>query len=73
MCLAPFIDLLCVLAAEHVCLTLQAPVFILIIQLLFAAITVKGCAVCGVLEAEPLRWSLVRPFLLIVAGFLGTL
>jgi GDP-mannose transporter len=36
-------------------------------------VTVKGCNVFGVLEAEGLRWGLVRPFLLIVAGFLGTL
>lgn len=46
---------------------------ILFMQLAFAAITVKGCNICGVLDAEKLRWSLVRPFLLIVAGFLGTL
>ncbi|WIA34583.1 hypothetical protein OEZ86_012903 [Tetradesmus obliquus] len=52
---------------------LRAPVFILITQLLFAATTVKGLNVFGVLEAEKLQWSLVRPFLLIVAGFLGTL
>jgi hypothetical protein len=50
---------------------LRAPVFILITQLLFAAGTVKGLNVTGVLEAEKLQWSLVRPFLLIVAGFLG--
>lgn len=50
---------------------LRAPVFILITQLLFAATTVKGLNVFGVLEAEKLQWSLVRPFLLIVAGFLG--
>lgn len=55
------------------CLVLQAPVFILVLQLAFAALTVKGCATFGVLEAEKLRWGLVRPFLLIVAGFLGTL
>jgi hypothetical protein len=46
-------------------------VFILVSQLLFAAGTVKGLNVFGVLEAEKLQWSLVRPFLLIVAGFLG--
>jgi hypothetical protein len=50
---------------------LKAPVFILITQLLFAAGTVKGLNVFGVLDAEKLQWSLVRPFLLIVAGFLG--
>jgi hypothetical protein len=50
---------------------LRAPVFILIAQLLFAAGVVKGLNVTGVLEAEKLQWSLVRPFLLIVAGFLG--
>jgi hypothetical protein len=50
---------------------LRAPVFILILQLLFAAGTVKGLNVSGVLDAEKLQWSLVRPFLLIVAGFLG--
>jgi GDP-mannose transporter len=52
---------------------LQAPVSILLLQLAFAAVTVKGCSICGVLEAEKLRWGLVRPFLLIIAGFLGTL
>jgi GDP-mannose transporter len=51
----------------------QAPVFILILQLAFAAIVVKSCSVCGVLEAEKLRWGLMRPFLLVVFGFLGTL
>lgn len=53
--------------------TLRAPTFILILQLAFAAGTVKGLNVFGVLEAEKLEWRLVRPFLLIVAGFLGTL
>lgn len=53
--------------------TLQAPVFILVLQLLFSAITVKVLNVSGVLEAEELQWSLCRPFFLIVAGFLGTL
>jgi hypothetical protein len=48
-------------------------VFILVLQLLFSAAAVKGCAAAGVLDAEPLRWRLVRPFLLIVGGFLGTL
>lgn len=46
---------------------------ILLLQLAFAAVTVKGCSICGVLDAEKLRWGLVRPFLLIIAGFLGTL
>lgn len=53
--------------------SVQAPVFILMIQLLFAAGTVKGAAVTGFVEAEKLQWSLVRPFLLIIFGFLGTL
>uniref|UniRef100_A0A383WMS1 Sugar phosphate transporter domain-containing protein n=1 Tax=Tetradesmus obliquus TaxID=3088 RepID=A0A383WMS1_TETOB len=53
--------------------SLRAPVFILITQLLFAATTVKGLNVAGVLDAERLQCSLVRPFVLIVAGFLGTL
>lgn len=44
--------------------------FILITQLLFAATTVKGLNVVGVLDAERLQWILVRPFVLIVAGFL---
>jgi hypothetical protein len=51
----------------------QAPVSILFMQLAFAAVTVKACNICGLLDAEKLRWSLIRPFLLIVAGFLGTL
>ncbi|KAF8057271.1 SAT2 [Scenedesmus sp. PABB004] len=53
--------------------TLQAPVFILVLQLLSAALTVKALNIAGVLDAEKLQWSLVRPFLLIVLGFLGTL
>jgi hypothetical protein len=53
--------------------TLRAPTFILIIQLLFAASTVQLLKLFRVLEAENLQWKLVRPFLLIVAGFLGTL
>lgn len=52
---------------------LRAPTFILILQLAFAAGTVKGCNLFGLLEAEKLEWRLVQPFLLIVAGFLGTL
>jgi GDP-mannose transporter len=52
---------------------MQAPVSILILQLAFAAVTVKSCSVFGLLEAERLRWGLVRPFLLVIAGFLGTL
>lgn len=51
---------------------IRAPVFILGAQLLFAAFVVKALAVCRVLEAEPLQWRLVRPFLLVVLGFLGT-
>ncbi|KAF8063683.1 GFT1 [Scenedesmus sp. PABB004] len=51
---------------------LRAPVFILSLQLLFAAVTVKSLAAARVLEAETLQWRLVRPFLLIVLGFLGT-
>lgn len=46
---------------------------ILLLQLAFAAITVKLCVLFGALEAERLRWRLVQPFLLIIAGFLGTL
>jgi hypothetical protein len=53
--------------------TLQAPVFILVLQLLFSAVVVKGLNFAGVLEAEGLQWSLVKPFMLIVLGFLGTL
>lgn len=43
------------------------------LQLLFAASTVKTSACLGFVEAEKLQWSLVRPFLLIIVGFLGTL
>jgi hypothetical protein len=53
--------------------TLQAPVFILVLQLLFSAVVVKGLNFAGVLEAEGLQWNLVKPFMLIVLGFLGTL
>jgi GDP-mannose transporter len=51
----------------------KAPVFILMMQLLFAAGVVKGSAVAGVVEAEKLQWTLVKPFILIIFGFLGTL
>lgn len=51
----------------------KAPVFILMCQLLFAAISVKGSAVAGFVEAEKLQCSLIKPFILIVFGFLGTL
>lgn len=53
--------------------TLQAPVFILISQLLFSAFVVKALTLFGVLEAEGLQWQLAKPFLLIIVGFLGTL
>lgn len=53
--------------------SVQAPVFILLLQLLFAAGTVKASAAAGLVEAENLQWSLVRPFTLIILGFLGTL
>jgi hypothetical protein len=51
---------------------LRAPVFILVLQLLFAAGSVKFLTVLGTLDAEDLQWRLVRPFLLIIVGFLGT-
>jgi hypothetical protein len=51
---------------------LRAPVFILVLQLLFAAGSVKFLTVLGTLDAEGLQWRLVRPFLLIIVGFLGT-
>jgi GDP-mannose transporter len=69
----PYLQCVCLLGHAAYLAVLQAPVFILILQLAFAAVTVKGANVCGVLDAEKLRWGLVRPFLLIVAGFLGTL
>lgn len=53
--------------------TVRAPVFILAAQLLFAAGVVRGSAAAGLVEVEPLRWSLVKPFTLIILGFLGTL
>lgn len=51
---------------------LRAPVFILVLQLLFAAGSVKFLTALGTLDAENLQWRLVRPFLLIIVGFLGT-
>lgn len=51
---------------------LRAPVFILVMQLLFAAGSVKFLTIAGTLDAEKLQWRLVRPFLLIIVGFLGT-
>ncbi|KAF6261593.1 hypothetical protein COO60DRAFT_1459090 [Scenedesmus sp. NREL 46B-D3] len=51
---------------------LRAPVFILVLQLLFAAGSVRILTVLGTLDAEHLQWRLVRPFLLIIVGFLGT-
>jgi hypothetical protein len=53
--------------------SLRTPVFILIMQLAFAASTVSAGTAVRVITAEKLQWRLVRPFLLIVAGFLGTL
>lgn len=53
--------------------TLEAPVFILVSQLLFSAFVVKALSIFGVLEAEGLQWQLAKPFALIVVGFLGTL
>lgn len=50
---------------------IKAPVFILGLQLLFAAYTVKALAIFGVLEAESLQWKLVKPFTLIIVGFIG--
>jgi GDP-mannose transporter len=35
--------------------TVEAPVFILLLQLLFSAFTVKGCTIVGVLDAEGLQ------------------
>jgi hypothetical protein len=51
---------------------LRAPVFILVLQLLFAAGSVKFLTLLGTLDAERLQWQLVRPFILIIVGFLGT-
>jgi hypothetical protein len=53
--------------------SVQAPVFILMTQLLVAAGAVLGAKAAGWVDAEPLRWQLVRPFTLIILGFLGTL
>jgi hypothetical protein len=53
--------------------SVRAPVFILAAQLLFAAGVVRGSAAAGLVEVEPLRWTLVKPFTLIILGFLGTL
>eukprot|EP00775_Hariotina_reticulata_P005741 gene5741-5981_t len=53
--------------------TVEAPVFILLLQLLFSAFTVKGFTISGVLDAEGLQWSLMKPFALIIVAFLGTL
>jgi GDP-mannose transporter len=53
--------------------TLKAPTLILIAQLLFSAGAVKGLSMAKVLTAEKLQWDLVKPFLLIVVAFLGTL
>lgn len=38
--------------------TVEAPVFILLLQLLFSAFTVKGCTIVGVLDAEGLQVNL---------------
>lgn len=54
-------------------LRLQAPVSIILMQMSFAAFTVKACSAFGLLEAEALRWQLVRPFIPLVVGVLGTL
>lgn len=50
---------------------LNAPVFILGLQLLFAAYTVKALALFGIIEVEHLQWRLIKPFVPVIVGFIG--
>ena len=50
-----------------------APSFILLCQLASCALFVKGLAVTGAVEAEPLEPEKAKKFALIVFGFIGTL
>lgn len=52
---------------------IPAPSFILACQLGSTALFVKGMAVAGAVEAEPLCWAKSKKFALIVFGFIGTL
>jgi solute carrier family 35 len=52
---------------------IPAPSFILFCQLASCAAFVKGMAVAGVVEAEPLEYEKAKKFALIVFGFIGTL
>jgi len=52
---------------------IPAPSFILACQLGSTALFVKGMAVAGAVEAEPLSWNKSKKFALIVFGFIGTL
>lgn len=53
--------------------TLHAPNAILLAQFAFTGVVVRLAAALALLEAEPLRWKLVRPFLLVAASVLGTI
>lgn len=52
---------------------IPAPSFILACQLGSTAAFVKGMAVAGAVEAEPLCFVKAKEFALIVFGFIGTL
>lgn len=47
--------------------------FILVLQLLFAAAVVKALSLWGAVQADALQWRLIKPFLPFVASFLGTI
>ena len=50
-----------------------APSFVLFIQLLFAAVTIRGMSLMGVIDADPLDFSKGKPFILVSMAFLGAL
>jgi len=52
---------------------LPAPSLVLLSQLIFAALAIRGLSFAGVIEAEQLEINKVKPFLLVALAFLGAL
>ena len=52
---------------------LPAPSVVLFCQLLTSAVAVKGMSSAGIVEADPLEWSKVKPFMLVACAFLAAL
>lgn len=66
-------SLLCACCPSPTSPPVQAPIFILVLQMLFAAVVVRACSLLGLIEAEGMQWRLVQPFAPVAATFLGTL